>query len=106
MAATADELLDYWRSDSDPKNIGEGAVKNKRFTEHELLKGLDERTAHADEAAEPLSQELDPLERLKGSVKRYDRPTDPVWDDYFDSEGASDDFMEDREQPDSEDRGQ
>lgn len=77
-------------------------MKQKRFTEHELLKGLDERTAHADEAAEPLSQELDPLERLKGSVKRYDRPLDPVWDEFFDSdEGVTDDFMEDREQPES-----
>lgn len=68
-------------------------------TEKELLEGLNPHTAHADELAEPLPQELAPLERLKGSVKRYDRPTDPVWDEYFDSEGVSDDFMEDREQP-------
>lgn len=81
-------------------------MSNKRFTEQELLEGLDERTSHADEVAEPLPQEIAPLERLKGSVKRYDRPTDPVWDDYFDSEGASDDYMENREQPDSDDRGE
>ncbi|MBC7193725.1 MULTISPECIES: hypothetical protein [unclassified Marinobacter] len=68
-------------------------------TEKELLDGLDAHTAHADELAQPLAQELTPLERLKGSVKRYDRPTDPVWDEYFDSEGVSDDFMEDRDQP-------
>lgn len=74
-------------------------MKTKRLTEKELLEGLDEHTAHADELAEPLPQELTPLERLKGSVKRYDRPTDPVWDEYFDSEGVSDDFMADREQP-------
>lgn len=50
--------------------------------------------------AEPLPQELTPLERLKGSVKRYERPTDPIWDDYFDSdEGVSDDFMAERHQP-------
>ncbi len=29
----------------------------------------------------------------------YERPTDPVWDEYFDSdEGVSDDFIQDREQ--------
>lgn len=72
----------------------------KRPTEKELLKGLDAHTAHADELAEPLPQELTPLERLKGTVKNYERPTDPVWDEYFDSdEGVTDDFMEDREQP-------
>lgn len=75
-------------------------MSNKRMTEKELLEGLDAHTAHADELAEPLPQELTPLERLKGTVKRYDRPTDPVWDDYFDTEGVSDDFMEDRKQPD------
>lgn len=72
----------------------------KRMTEQELLKGLDARGAHADELAELLPQELTPLERLKGSVKRYERPTDPVWDEYFDSDDVeSDDFMEDRKQP-------
>ncbi|SOB74758.1 antitoxin VapB [Marinobacter sp. LV10R510-11A] len=72
----------------------------ERFTEQELLEGLDAKTSHSDELAELLSQELTPLERLKGSVKRYDRPTDPVWDEYFESgEGASDDFMENRDQP-------
>jgi antitoxin VapB len=71
----------------------------KRMTEQELLEGLDARGAHADELAEPLAQELEPLERLQGSVKRYIRPTDPVWDEYFDSdEGVTDDFMEDRDQ--------
>ncbi len=75
-------------------------MKKKTFTEQEMLEGLDAHTAHADELAEPLSQELTPLERLKGSVKRYERPTDPVWDEWFDSdEGVSDDFMQDREQP-------
>ncbi|MBN8241140.1 hypothetical protein JF541_18445 [Marinobacter hydrocarbonoclasticus] len=75
-------------------------MSTKRMTEKELLEGLDAHTAHADELAEPLSQELTPLERLKGSVKRYERPTDPVWDEFFESdEGVTDDFMEDREQP-------
>jgi antitoxin VapB len=68
---------------------------SKRFTEKDLLKGLDENNSHADELAEPLPQELEPLERLRGSVKRYIRPTDPVWDDA----GVADDFMEDRELP-------
>lgn len=72
----------------------------KRMTEKELLRDLDAQKAHADELADPLPQELTPLERLQGSVLRYDRPTDPVWDEYFDSdEGVSDDFMEDRNQP-------
>lgn len=71
----------------------------KRMTEQELLDGLDAKGVHADEVADPLPQELTPLERLKGSVKRYERPTDPVWEEYVDSdEGVSDDFMEDRDQ--------
>jgi antitoxin VapB len=75
------------------------------MTEQELLEGLDARGAHADDLAEPLAQELEPLERLRGSVKRYNRPTDPVWDEYFDSdEGVTDDFMEDRDQPSPEKR--
>jgi antitoxin VapB len=72
----------------------------KRKTEQELLEGLDAKGAHADELAELLPHELTPLERLKGSVKRYDRPTDPVWGEYVDSEkGVTDDIMEDRDQP-------
>jgi len=72
----------------------------KRITEQELLDGLDAKGAHAEELAEPLPQELEPLERLRGSVTRYDRPTDPVWDEYVDSdESVTDDFMEDRGQP-------
>lgn len=71
----------------------------KRIREADLLKALDEHTAHADELANPLPGELTPLEKLRGSVKKYDRPTDPVWDEFFDSEGVSDDFMPDRDQP-------
>ncbi|UQG62752.1 hypothetical protein MIH18_22930 (plasmid) [Marinobacter sp. M3C] len=72
----------------------------KRMTEQELLEGLNAKGAHADELAELLPQELTPLERFKGSVKRYDRPTESVWDEFFDAdEGVSDDFMEDRDQP-------
>ena len=75
-------------------------MSTKRMTEKELLECLDAHTAHADELAEPLPKELTPLERLKGSVKRYERPTDPDWDEFFESdEGVTDDFMEDREQP-------
>lgn len=80
-------------------------MSTKRFTENELLEDLNPHTAHADELAQPLPQELTPLERLKSSVKRFDRPTDPVWDDYFDAEeGVTDDFMEDRGQPASDGR--
>lgn len=77
-------------------------MKEKRPTEQELLENLDACGAHADELAEPLSQEYEPLEKLKGSVKKLERPTDPAtaaedWDAWFDGEGgASDDFIKDR----------
>lgn len=58
----------------------------KRMTEKDVLEGLDAYKAHGDELAEPLKQELDPLERLRGSVTRYDRPTEPVWEEYVDSD--------------------
>jgi antitoxin VapB len=75
-------------------------MKRGWFTEHELLDGLNSKTAHADELAELLPQELTPLERLKGSVKNYERPLDSVWDEYFDSdERVNDDFMADQGQP-------
>ncbi|MEP3561769.1 MAG: hypothetical protein ABJM19_00365 [Marinobacter sp.] len=71
-----------------------------RPTEKDPLEGLDASASHADDLAESLSQELSPLERLKGSVKHYERPTDAVWNDFFNSdEGVSEDFMEDRNQP-------
>ncbi len=41
----------------------------KRMTEQELFHDLDPHTAHADELAKSLPEELTPLERLKGSVK-------------------------------------
>lgn len=50
------------------------------FKEEDLLKGLDAYTAHADDAAEPLPNELTPVERLNGSVIRYEHPSDPVDD--------------------------
>lgn len=52
----------------------------KMPTEDELLKGLDEHTSHADELAQPMPEELEPLARLKGSVERYDKPFESVWD--------------------------
>lgn len=71
----------------------------KRIQEKELLEGLDAAKAHADEFAKPTPEELEPLERLKGSVKRYDRPFESVWDDYFDSsERVTGDYLEDRDQ--------
>lgn len=74
-------------------------MKKKAPTEEELLQGLDAESRHADELATLLPHELTPLEQLRGSVERYDRPTEPVWDEWFDSgEGVSDDFMQDREQ--------
>jgi uncharacterized protein (DUF2384 family) len=55
----------------------------KRMTEEELLAKLDAHKVHAEELADTLPHELTPLERLKDSVKCYDRPTDPGWDNYF-----------------------
>lgn len=80
-------------------------MKDRRYTEQELLEGLDAKTAHADELVQPLPQELDPSERLQGSVTRYDRPLDGCWDGDIDSEEelrCSDDFLPDREEPSSE----
>lgn len=78
----------------------ENTMNKKTFTEQELLEDLDAESAHADELATPLPPEFSPLERLKGSVKRYERPTDPVWEEWFDSdEGVTEDFMEGRGQP-------
>ena len=81
-------------------------VKIKRITEQELLDNLNRYSSHADELAELLPTELGPLERLKDSVKRYDRPADPVWEEFFESDdGVSDDFLEDRDQPEPDDSG-
>lgn len=75
-------------------------MKSKPFKEQDLLEGLNAESAHTDELVQPLKQELLPLERLQGTVKQYERPMDPVWDDYFDSdESVTDDFMESRDQP-------
>jgi antitoxin VapB len=80
---------------------GDVHVKKKLPRERELTKDLDAHRAHADELAEPLPHELEPLERLKGSVKKFERPTDPAhnpedWDAWFDKEGVSADFMKNR----------
>ncbi|WP_127557110.1 hypothetical protein [Saccharospirillum alexandrii] len=61
-------------------------MKKKVFTEQALLEGLDAEAVHADELAKLLPQELTPLERLKGSVLSYERPFDPIWGYYFDSD--------------------
>ena len=58
----------------------EVCMKKKRPTEQELIEGLDVDGAHADELAEPLSNELEPLEKLKDSVKKFERPTDSAAD--------------------------
>lgn len=46
--------------------------------ETELLEDLDDHTANGGEIAEPLSGELGPDELLKGSVKHYDGPFEPL----------------------------
>lgn len=75
-------------------------IVTKRFTEKDLLKGLDAHGAHADEAAEPTASELTPLERLRGSVLKYENPLADTWDEWFDAAGESNSQLsEDRDQP-------
>lgn len=72
----------------------------KKFTEKELLEGLDSHGAHADEAAVPTSGELTPLERLHGSVLKYEDPLADTWDEWFDAaEEDNNQFPDDRDQP-------
>tara|TARA_R110002095_G_scaffold200413_2_gene180651 strand:- start:1204 stop:1443 length:240 start_codon:yes stop_codon:yes gene_type:complete len=61
-------------------------MSTTHITEEELLKDLDAYGAHAEELAELLLHESTPLERLKGSVVRYDRPFDSVWEEHFNSD--------------------
>lgn len=61
----------------------------KRFTEQELLEDLTTKTSHSEDLAKPLVQELEPLNRLRGSVKRYLRPMDGVWDGFLEDEDDS-----------------
>ncbi|WP_379866466.1 hypothetical protein [Marinobacter sp. M5B] len=61
-------------------------MKDRRFNEKELLENLDSKGAHADELARPLPQEVEPLERLRGSVKKYERPLDGCWEGDIDPE--------------------
>lgn len=64
----------------------------RRIREQELLKGLNAHTAHADELAESTHQELDPLERLRGSVTKYENPMEGCWD-YVGEEGSESDEL-------------
>lgn len=82
------------------KDLGETAMTKKLPTEQELLKDLTPYGAHADDLARLLPRESEPLERLEGSVNKFDRSTDLVtgsedWDARFDEEGISGDFMKD-----------
>lgn len=60
-------------------------MSTTHITEEELLKDLDAYGAHADELADLLLHESTPLERLKGSVVRYDGRFDSVWEEHFNS---------------------
>lgn len=57
--------------------------KLKRYSENELLEGLDSAGAHADELADISDHEWSGRGKtaLVGSVKKYDRPTEPVGED-------------------------
>ena len=63
--------------------------------EHELLEGLDAYKAHADEVADPFASELDPTERLKGSVEGCEAPFEPL--DEWEYSNAVDDERDARE---------
>ncbi len=78
-------------------------MKKKRPTEQELPRDMDADSAHADELARPLPHESEPLDKLKGSIKTFERPTDPAvdpedWDAWFAGDGVSEDFMKYRGQ--------
>lgn len=73
-------------------------VEMKRLTEREMLEDLDPDSSHTEEFVQPQMKELSPLQRFKGSVRRYERPTDPVWDEFFDSR---ENFIVGRDQPSS-----
>ncbi|MCG2581522.1 MAG: hypothetical protein KA296_11675 [Marinobacter sp.] len=77
-------------------------------TESELLKNLNEHTAHADELAQirasewgdlpsedrphsPGQRDQHPLDRLRGSVLKYEGATTPVWPDEEESDGKEHD---------------
>lgn len=75
-------------------------MKEKVFTEQELLEALDAESAHADELFKLLPQEVSPSERLKGSVISYERTFDSALDDSIDSnESVEDDLTADGEPP-------
>ena len=61
-------------------------MPNKNLTEQDLLHSLDAHKAHSDELATPLPQDLSQIEKLEGTVKRFERPTDPVWGEWLDSD--------------------
>ena len=89
-------------------------------TEKELLEGLNEYTAHADELAEPMADEIPPYETLHGpidvkslrgmiSARRIVSTEDmkaaikrlqqSKWDSWFADCGVSEDYGESRDQP-------
>ena len=74
---------------------------NKPLKELELLKNLNAHTAHADELATPLPEELEPLERLKGSVKHYERPFDGCWETDSEYSGATEPTLGDASRAES-----
>lgn len=73
----------------------EGAMAKKKFTGQVLLNGVNEEPSHSEELVAPLPQGVHP----EGSVNGCSRRLSGSWDEYFDSEGCSDDFLENRNQP-------
>jgi len=59
----------------------------------------DDKGDHPNEPRESRPQKMAPLDRLKGSVERYDRSLCSTWHTFFSADGVIDDFKEDRNQP-------
>lgn len=75
-------------------------MKKERTREREPLGKRADCGADADHLAKLHSHEYDPSPK-KRSVKKFETPTEPAtdtadWDAWFDGEGVSEDFMEDR----------
>jgi hypothetical protein len=79
--------------------MGVNNMGRRYLTERDLLEGLDVRKAHAVELAEPLPQELEHLDKLRGSIKIFGRPLDSFEGEFFDSaEPCTNEYLQDRDQ--------
>lgn len=95
--------LNWWSAQQDKSEQillrGVNNMGHKCLTERYLLECLDARKAHADELTEPLPQELELLEKLRGSVKKFEKPLDGCRDEFLDSAApCTGEYLEYRDQ--------